>query len=137
LARFVVDIVDQLDLTHLSAAYTGRGSKAFHPTQLVALLFYGYATGVFSSRKVEAATYDSVAFRYLCANTHPDHDTIARFRARFLKQNVLDVLPPEPGAYFVIDSPGQARGAYRYSSADPPPPARHSSWDRDGSFTHG
>jgi len=86
LARFVVDIVDQLDLNHLSAVYSGRGSKPFHPAMLVALLFYGYGTGVFSSRKLEAATYDSIAFRYICANTNPDHDTIASFRKRFLKE---------------------------------------------------
>jgi hypothetical protein len=53
---------------------------------LVALLFYGYATGVFSSRKLERSTYDSVAFRYIAANSHPDHDTIAAFRKRFLPQ---------------------------------------------------
>jgi len=86
LARFVVDIVEQLDLNHLSAVYSGRGSKPFHPAMLVALLFYGYSTGVFSSRKLEAATYDSIAFRYICANTNPDHDTIASFRKRFLKE---------------------------------------------------
>jgi len=86
LARFVVDIVEQLDVSHLSAVYSGRGSKPFHPALLVALLFYGYATGVFSSRKLEKATYDSIAFRYICANTNPDHDTIASFRKRFLKE---------------------------------------------------
>jgi len=86
LARFVVDIVEQLDLSHLSAVYSGRGSKPFHPAMLVALLFYGYSTGVFSSRKLEKATYDSIAFRYVCANTNPDHDTIASFRKRFLKE---------------------------------------------------
>jgi transposase len=86
LARFVVDIVEQLDLSHLSAVYSGRGSKPFHPALLVALLFYGYATGVFSSRKLEKATYDSIAFRYICANTNPDHDTLASFRKRFLKE---------------------------------------------------
>lgn len=86
LARFVVEIVDGLNLSHLSATYSGRGSKAYPPAMLVALLFYGYATGVFSSRKLEKATYDSVAFRYICANTNPDHDTIASFRKRFLKE---------------------------------------------------
>lgn len=86
LARFVVEVVDQLDLTPLESAYAGRGSKAYHPGMLLALLFYGYATGVFSSRKLEAATYDSIAFRFICANTHPDHDTIATFRRRFLPQ---------------------------------------------------
>jgi len=50
------------------------------------LIIYGYATGVFSSRKLERATYDSVAFRFIAVNEHPDHDTIANFRRRFLKQ---------------------------------------------------
>ena len=86
LARFIVEIVAQLDLTIIKAAYSGRGSKAHHPEMLLALLFYGYATGVFSSRKLEQATYDSVAFRYIAANDHPDHDTIATFRKRFLLQ---------------------------------------------------
>lgn len=85
LARFVVEIVEQLDLGQLTTAYRGRGSDAYHPAMLVALLFYGYATGVFSSRKLERATYDSVAFRYVAANAHPDHDTIASFRKRFLQ----------------------------------------------------
>jgi transposase len=84
LARFVVEIVDQLDLSHLVAAYCGTGSKPYHPAMLVALLFYGYATGVFSSRKLAQASYDSIAFRFICANTHPDHRTIADFRKRFL-----------------------------------------------------
>jgi transposase len=86
LARFVVEIVEQLDLHRIKAAYAGRGSQPYHPEMLVALLFYGYATGVFSSRKLERSTYDSVAFRYLAANTHPDHDTIATFRRRFLTE---------------------------------------------------
>ena len=86
LARFVVEIVDQLDLSELTSQYAGRGSKAHHPAVLLSLLIYGYATGVFSSRKIERATHDSIAFRYLAANTHPDHDTIAAFRRRFLPQ---------------------------------------------------
>jgi len=86
LARFVVDIVDQLDLRSLKASYAGRGSQPYHPAMLVALLFYGYATGIFSSRKLERSTYDSVAFRYIAANSHPDHDTIATFRKRFLPE---------------------------------------------------
>lgn len=86
LARFIVEIVAQLDLTSIKAAYTGRGSKAHHPEMLLALMFYGYATGIFSSRKLERATYDSVAFRYIAANDHPDHDTIATFRKRFLSE---------------------------------------------------
>ena len=86
LARFVVDVVSKLDLHELKMPYTGVGSEAFNPEMLLALLFYGYATGVFSSRKLEQATYDSIAFRYIAANTHPDHDTIATFRKRFLEQ---------------------------------------------------
>jgi len=86
LARFIVEIVAQLDLSLIKGVYAGRGSKAHHPEMLLALLFYGYATGVFSSRKLERATYDSVAFRYIAANDHPDHDTIATFRKRFLSE---------------------------------------------------
>jgi transposase len=86
LARFVVDIVSQLNLQPLAETYAGKGFKAYHPEILLSLLFYGYATGVFSSRKIEQATYDSVAFRFISANTHPDHDTIATFRKRFLEQ---------------------------------------------------
>ena len=86
LARFVVEVVRELDLRALEDAYTRRGSPAYPPAMLLALLFYGYATGVYSSRKLEEATYDSVAFRYIAANTHPDHDTIAHFRKRFLEQ---------------------------------------------------
>jgi transposase len=84
LARFVVEVVEQLNLEQLKASYAGRGSEAYSPEMLVALLFYGYATGVFSSRQLERSTYDSVAFRYIAANSHPDHDTIAVFRKRFL-----------------------------------------------------
>lgn len=84
LARFVVEVIDQLDLSKLTGAYAGRGSAAHHPSALLGLLVYGYATGVFSSRKIERATYDSVAFRYIAANTHPDHDTLAKFRKQFL-----------------------------------------------------
>jgi transposase len=86
LSRFVVDIVSRLDLSPIVNAYAGRGSDAYPPNIMVALLFYAYATGVFSSRKIERATYDSVAFRYIAVNTHPDHDTIASFRKRFLKE---------------------------------------------------
>jgi len=86
LARFVVELVDTLDLRTLSGDYRGSGSKSYHPRLLLGVLFYGYATGVFSSRKLERATYDSVAFRFIAANDHPDHDTIAAFRRRFLPQ---------------------------------------------------
>ena len=83
LARYVVDVVEGLDLLVLERAYAGRGSDAYHPAMLLSLLIYGYATGTFSSRKIERATYDSLAFRYIACNRHPDHDTLANFRKRF------------------------------------------------------
>jgi len=86
LARFVVEVIDGLDLLAMSRRYRGTGSASYHPALLLGILVYGYATGVFSSRKLERATYDSVAFRFIAANDHPDHDTIATFRRRFLKE---------------------------------------------------
>ncbi len=85
LARFIVEVIDGLDLGRMSGAYRGSGSASYHPRMLLGLLVYGYATGAFSSRKLERATYNSVAFRFIAANDHPDHDTIAAFRRRFLK----------------------------------------------------
>jgi transposase len=86
LARFVVEVTEGLDLRAFTGSYRGSGSASYHPEVLLGLLVYGYATGVFSSRKLERATYDSVAFRFIAANDHPDHDTIATFRRRFLKE---------------------------------------------------
>jgi len=86
LARFVVEVIDGLDLRAMVGRYRGSGSASYHPALLLGILVYGYATGVFSSRKLERATYDSVAFRFIAANEHPDHDTIAAFRRRFLKE---------------------------------------------------
>jgi transposase len=86
LARYVVDLVGKLDMEPIRALYSGRGSAAYQPEMMVALLFYGYATGTYSSRKLERATYDSVAFRYITANQNPEHDTISDFRRRFLAQ---------------------------------------------------
>ena len=86
LARFVVDIVDQLDLSALTRQYRGTGSAAYHPAVMLGLLVYGYATGVYSSRRIEAATHDSIAFRYIAANEQPDHDSLCAFRKRFLKE---------------------------------------------------
>lgn len=86
LARFVVEVVERLDLRAITGSYRGSGEASYHPQLLLGLIIYGYATGVFSSRKLERATYDSVAFRFIAANEHPDHDTIAAFRRRFLKQ---------------------------------------------------
>jgi len=86
LARFVVEVVENLDLSSIVNSYNARGKQAYHPRLLLTLLFYGYATGVFSSRKIERATYDSVAFRYISGDMHPDHDTISTFRKRFLRE---------------------------------------------------
>jgi transposase len=88
LACFVADLVAQLDLTAFYARYAPRGGVAYAPEVLLGLLLYGYATGVFSSRQIEAATYDQAPFRYLAGHTHPDHDTLAAFRTQF-----LDLLP--------------------------------------------
>ncbi len=92
LARFVVDVIDQLDLSCIYIHYGACGGKAYAPEILLGLLFYGYATGVFSSRKIEKATYESIPFRYIAGGLHPDHDTIADFRKTFL---------PEIGELFV------------------------------------
>jgi len=86
LARYVVDVIEGLDLLELERAYAGRGSDAYHPAMLLSLLIYGYATGTHSSRKIERATYDSLAFRFISCDQHPDHDTLARFRRRFGEQ---------------------------------------------------
>jgi len=86
LARFIVEVIERLDLSAMSGSYRGTGSASYHPALLLGILIYGYATGVFSSRKLERATYDSVAFRFIAANDHPDHDTIATFRRRFLEE---------------------------------------------------
>jgi transposase len=86
LARFVVDIVAQLDLQPLYARYGSRGGAPYPPQMMIALLVYAYATGVFSSRKIEQATQETAAFRFLAGNYSPDHDTIAAFRKQFLPQ---------------------------------------------------
>src|SRR5437660_457208 len=86
LARFVVDSVAQLDLSALYAQYGPRGGEPYAPEVLLGLLLYGYATGVFSSRKIERATYEAVPFRFIAGNLHPDHDTLATFRRTFLPE---------------------------------------------------
>jgi transposase len=86
LARFVVEVIAGLDLRAMLGSYRGSGEASYHPSVLLGILVYGYATGVFSSRKLERASYDSVAFRFVAANQHPDHDTIATFRRRFLEE---------------------------------------------------
>jgi transposase len=87
LTRFIVEVIERLDVSAMSGSYRGTGSASYHSALLMGILVYGYATGVFSSRKLERATYDSVAFRFIAANDHPDHDTIATFRRRFLEES--------------------------------------------------
>ena len=84
LACFVVDSVALLDLSALYARYGSRGGEPYAPEVLLALLLYGYATGVCSSRKSEGATYEAIPFRFIAGNRHPDHDTIASFGRTFL-----------------------------------------------------
>jgi transposase len=84
LARFVVEIVKQLDLSGIYAQYGARGGEPYDPRVLLGLLFYGYATGVFSSRQIEAKTYSSIPFYFIAGGLHPDHDTINTFRQDFL-----------------------------------------------------
>lgn len=86
LARFVVDVISQLDLSRVYAHYAPVGGVAIAPEILLGLLFYGYATGVFSSRKIERHTYESIPFRFIASGLHPDHDTIANFRKTFLAE---------------------------------------------------
>jgi transposase len=86
LAWFVVQVVTQLDLSPIYNRYADQGGEAIAPEVLLGLLFYGYATGVFSSRKMEKATYESIPFRFIAGGLHPDHDTIANFRKTFLEE---------------------------------------------------
>lgn len=86
LARFVVDVITQLDLSAVYARYAPVGGEPFAPEILLGLLFYGYATGVFSSRKIEKAAYEHIPFRFIAGGLHPDHDTIAHFRKTFLDE---------------------------------------------------
>jgi len=86
LARFMARVVLLLDLSAIYAQYAPVGGEAYAPELLLGLLFYGYATGVFSSRKIEKATYESIPFRFLAGDWHPDHDTIANFRKTFLPE---------------------------------------------------
>lgn len=82
LVHFVVEAVMDVDLRGVGISERGTGSEQYPPRMMLGLLIYCYATGVFSSRKIERLTHQDVSVRYLCANTHPDHDTIAVFRAR-------------------------------------------------------
>lgn len=86
LARFIVDVIAQLDLSAIYNQYGDQGAPPYAPEVLLGLLFYGYASGVFSSRKIEKATYEVIPFRFIAGDMHPDHDTIAHFRQQFLAE---------------------------------------------------
>jgi len=86
LARFIVAIIGMLDLGVFYAYYAAVGGEPIDPKVLLGLLLYGYATGVFSSRKIENATYEVIPFRFIAGGLHPDHSTIAWFRKQFLPE---------------------------------------------------
>lgn len=80
MVHFIMDAVAALDLSAARINDRGTGSAQYPPIMMLALLIYSYSTGIFSSRKIQTATYENVATRYLCADTHPDHDSICKFR---------------------------------------------------------
>ena len=86
LVRFMVDVIAQLDLSKIYTQYSNQGAPPYAPEVLLGLLFYGYATGVFSSRKIEQATYEVIPFRFIAGDMHPDHATIAHFRKEYLTE---------------------------------------------------
>ena len=95
LARFVVEVIDGLDLRVMRGSYRGSGSASYPPSLLLGILVYGYATGVFSSRKLERATYDSVAFRFIAANQHPDREEYGQIKGYAPPAVLLDPLGAE------------------------------------------
>ncbi len=86
LARFIVDVIAQLDLSAFYAQYGEMGAPPYAPEVMLGLLFYGYVSGVFSSRKIEKATYEVLPFRFISGDMHPDHASIAQFRKQFLAE---------------------------------------------------
>ena len=80
LSHFILEAVEGFDTRSAKVNHRGSGDAQYPPTMMLALLIYSYSSGVFSSRGIELSTYDSVATRVLCADTHPDHDTICAFR---------------------------------------------------------
>ena len=95
LARFVVDAVEALDIRGFKINERGTGDAQYPPRMLLSLLAYSYATGTFSSRQIERASYENLPVRFICANTHPDHDTICTFRREnhaLFKESFVQVL---------------------------------------------
>jgi transposase len=120
LARFLLDVVSALDLSALYKSYQekdGRGRAAYAPEMMVRLLLYGYARGVYSSRKIQTRTFDNVAFRYFSGDQHPDHATIAEFRKRHLEALYCLRAQFEPQPCKPLDRPWQKRYARHTPSA--------------------
>ncbi|MFQ6007244.1 MAG: IS1182 family transposase [Woeseia sp.] len=80
LAHFVIEAVERVDLKHFKINARGTGDAQYHPQMMLALLIYCYANGIFSSRRIERATYRDIGVRFVAANLHPDHDTLCKFR---------------------------------------------------------
>jgi len=80
LAHFVIEAVERVDMAAFKVNHRGTGSAQYHPRMMLALLIYCYANGIFSSRRIERATHRDIGVRFVAANVHPDHDTIATFR---------------------------------------------------------
>ena len=95
LVHFVIDAMEAVDTRACPVNSRGTGSAQYPPSMLLALLVYSYATGVFSSRQIERTSHENVAVRLLCADTHPDHDTLCSFRrdnAALLKSVFAQIL---------------------------------------------
>ncbi len=95
LAHFVLAAVERVDITHFEVNERGTGDAQYHPRMMLALLIYCYANGIFSSRRIERATHRDIGVRFVAANTHPDHDTICKFRrenAEAVSESFLQVL---------------------------------------------
>ena len=95
LVHFVIDAIESIDTSCAQINHRGTGNEQYPPAMLLALLVYSYCTGQFSSRQIERASHSDVAVRFLCANTHPDHDTICKFRRENLgafRESFVDVL---------------------------------------------
>ena len=80
LVHFVIEAVERVEMGAFKVNHFGTGSAQYHPRMMLALLIYCYANGIFSSRRIERATHRDIGVRFVAANTHPDHDTIATFR---------------------------------------------------------
>ncbi len=80
LAHFIVEAIERVDMRAFHVSRTGSGKAQYHPRMMLGLLVYCYASGIFSSRRIEQATYRNVSVRFIAANNHLDHDTIAKFR---------------------------------------------------------